>query len=462
MPVDYSKWDKLELSDDSDIEVHPNVDKRSFIRWKQESIHQEREQRRAKIEFLQNESARHARLLEQLTSLIDSCKNEGTKKVVEDITSIRNKIREEGSADTPIPSPNNPNGSSFDTILGSLLQQIESALKTQSEEDVKTNLVERMEESRKKIKKQQDDMLAELAKEQKEESKKITSDNMFHESYNKTMINKSPAPSKPESKPKEKKTTKVIETLNPTSVKAEASTSLSSAAPQGEDAAEDDDEEEEADITVSPLAKEFAKLSGFEQCFRFVGKHPEIVSEVYSDQLLAEAFTEQLEGNEKYARNCVSQSLILQYCGQLGKDGVNLFFARMSPNAPNPQPRKLFEEDVNKTYNRIKTRCAEIRAEKEQQVETIQLQQMQEGSKLTVRVPNTENEDEKQAAEIYNSLPPKFRTALETGELDEINKVLADMKVEDAELVVKVASDYGFLDVEGEVLEEAPQQAGAQ
>ncbi|CAM0140474.1 hsp90 co-chaperone Cdc37 [Umbelopsis sp. WA50703] len=459
MPVDYSKWDKLELSDDSDIEVHPNVDKRSFIKWKQESIHQEREQRRAKIEFLQNETARHTRLLEQLNNLIDACKNEGTKKVVEDITNIRNKIREEGSADTPIPNANNPNGIPFDAILGSLLQQIEVALKTQSEEDVKKNLVERMEESRKKVQKQQDDMLAELSKEQKEASKKITSDNMFHESYNKTMISKaSPAPSKPEPKGKEKKTTKVIETLNPGSVKA-ASTSQASAAPQVE--AEAGDEEEEDDITVSPLAKEFAKLSGFEQSFRFVGRYPEIVSETYSDQLLAEAFTEQLEGNEKYARNCVYQSLILQYCGQLGKDGINLFFARMSPNAPNPQPRRLFEDDVNKTYSRIKTRCAEIRAEKEQQVETIQLQQMQEGSKLTVRVPSSQNEEEKQAAEIYNSLPPKFRVALETGELEEINKVLAEMKVEDAELVVKVASDYGFLDVEGEVLEEAPEQAAA-
>jgi cell division cycle protein 37 len=86
---------------------------------------------------------------------------------------------------------------------------------------------------------------------------------------------------------------------------------------------------------------------------------------------------------------------------------------------------------------------------------------MQEGSKLTVRVPSSQNEEEKQAAEIYNSLPPKFRVALETGELEEINKVLAEMKVEDAELVVKVASDYGFLDVEGEVLEEAPEQAAA-
>jgi cell division cycle protein 37 len=89
-----------------------------------------------------------------------------------------------------------------------------------------------------------------------------------------------------------------------------------------------EEDENEDDITVSPLAKEFAKLSGFEASFSFIGKHPEIVSETYSDQLLAEAFTEQLAGNEKYARNCVSQSLMLQYCGQLGKDGITLFFAR--------------------------------------------------------------------------------------------------------------------------------------
>lgn len=134
----------------------------------------------------------------------------------------------------------------------------------------------------------------------------------------------------------------------------------------------------------------------------------------------------------------------------------------MSPSAPNQQPRRLFEDDVNKTYTRIKTRCAEINAEKkEQQVETIQLQQMQEGSKLTVRIPDVNNEEEKQAVEVYECLPPNFKTALQTGELDEINKVLAEMKVEDAEVVLKVASDYGFLDLEGEVLEEAPEQATA-
>lgn len=50
--LNYSKWDNLELSDDSDIEVHPNVDKKSFIRWKQQDIHQKRQERKAELDSL--------------------------------------------------------------------------------------------------------------------------------------------------------------------------------------------------------------------------------------------------------------------------------------------------------------------------------------------------------------------------------------------------------------------------
>lgn len=53
--LNYSKWDNLELSDDSDIEVHPNVDKKSFIRWKQQDIHQKREERKAELDSLRRE-----------------------------------------------------------------------------------------------------------------------------------------------------------------------------------------------------------------------------------------------------------------------------------------------------------------------------------------------------------------------------------------------------------------------
>jgi cell division cycle protein 37 len=186
MPLDYSKWDNLELSDDSDIEVHPNVDKRSFIKWKQESIHMEREQRRQRIEFLQNESGRNDRLLKQLNELITVCEKEGPRKVIEDITDIRNKARKEGSSDTPIPNSAGETAS-FDAIMESLVSQIEVALKTQSEEDVRRQLITRITESRNKTQARQKEILADLAKEQKEAAKKMTSENMYHESYNKTV-----------------------------------------------------------------------------------------------------------------------------------------------------------------------------------------------------------------------------------------------------------------------------------
>src|SRR5271163_3043715 len=74
MPVDYSKWDSLELSDDSDIEVHPNVDKKSFIRAKQNQIHQQRQQRRHEIETLKYERIINDGLLERINALLDALK----------------------------------------------------------------------------------------------------------------------------------------------------------------------------------------------------------------------------------------------------------------------------------------------------------------------------------------------------------------------------------------------------
>ena len=66
MVVNYSKWDALELSDDSDVEVHPNVDKRSFIRAKQNQIHMEREKRRHEIKTLKYERIVNDGLLERI------------------------------------------------------------------------------------------------------------------------------------------------------------------------------------------------------------------------------------------------------------------------------------------------------------------------------------------------------------------------------------------------------------
>lgn len=122
-------------------------------------------------------------------------------------------------------------------------------------------------------------------------------------------------------------------------------------------------------------------------------------------------------------------------------------------SAPNTQGRKMFFDDVEKTYGRIQSRCLEIAAEEsteDNQVETIQLQPVGDGSQLIIRVPELEDEE---AYKAYTSMPIDFQEALKTGKLDEMNKVLEKLSVPVAENLVKQCSDYGFLDVEGEVID---------
>jgi len=45
---DYSKWDKLDLSDDED-DVHPNIDRESFIRMKKRSYQEKKVQTNAEL-----------------------------------------------------------------------------------------------------------------------------------------------------------------------------------------------------------------------------------------------------------------------------------------------------------------------------------------------------------------------------------------------------------------------------
>lgn len=128
---------------------------------------------------------------------------------------------------------------------------------------------------------------------------------------------------KPKPLPKKTEKKKVVETLNPgASLK-----DLSLQENKGNEA-DNEEEEEEEDIEMSPEATAFSKVKGFEDSYKFLSKHMNIINEKTSDSILGNAFTAQLKGDEAYAKNCVIQSLMIQYCGQLGKDGLNVFFSR--------------------------------------------------------------------------------------------------------------------------------------
>ncbi|GAA5795893.1 hypothetical protein HPULCUR_001257 [Helicostylum pulchrum] len=441
MPLDYSKWDNLELSDDSDIEVHPNVDKRSMIKWKQEAIHRERAERKAKIEYINQFIPQQRNVLskvQQLTGLLNDNPDEvAIRKVVE----VLDQQLKEADPTMKVPTSNNE---AIDVIqvFETIKSQIVTGLEQTSPQQVKQTLLQRFQQTESTVQNAIDKAEQELEKLNKEAAKKMTSENMFKETANKTILNKpKPLPKKTEKK-------QVVETLNP-------NTTLKDLSLQDGGGGDDADDEDEEDIEMSSEATEFSKIRGFEDSYKYLQKHLDIINEKTSDSILGNAFTAQLKGEEAYAKNCVIQSLMIQYAGQLGKDGLNVFFSRMS--APNTQGRKMFFDDVEKTYGRIQSRCVEIMAEESpesNQVETIQLQPVGDGSQLIIRVPGPED---KEAYEVYKSMPVSFQEALATGKLDEMNKVLERTSVPQAEELVKQCSDYGFLDVEGEVIDATQQ-----
>jgi cell division cycle protein 37 len=91
------------------------------------------------------------------------------------------------------------------------------------------------------------------------------------------------------------------------------------------------DSEEEMP-TLTPSAKAFSKIpaDSWEVSFSAISNNSSLLSEKTVDALLLEAFNAGMRNDLEYLRQCVHQGLLLQYCGKLGPDGVNLFFKRLA------------------------------------------------------------------------------------------------------------------------------------
>ncbi|KAK3295701.1 Cdc37 N terminal kinase binding-domain-containing protein [Chaetomium fimeti] len=473
MPVDYSKWDALELSDDSDVEVHPNVDKRSFIRAKQSQIHMERQQRKRQIETLKYERIINDSLIKRISSLLSSLKAHASDAKSGNPGEVAFRAVMESAAgldpkdDQPPPRPEAVHDAeeqlpSYTKMMATLLDQVNKALdeKKISQDERYDGMVAEIGEHLQKVTDLQGELIKKLAELEKEESSKITSEGI-HTGFDSSHVNKytssaSGSGAKDSSK---------VELLNPNftntgSVPA-ASTSASSY---------DDDEE----VTASPLAKKFAliKSTSYRDSLAFLSEHPQILTEKETDGLLILAFDAQLENRSDYARNCVHQALLLQYCRSLGRDGVALFFKRIS--TPGHQAQEVFHKDVQDTYARIRTRTREIvlqRAKDEAEgkggqegVEQIQLHAVEPGTVINIKIPDAEGGDEeaKRGRQIFEGFTADMKRALETGKLDEVNKVLGEMKVEEAEDVVGKLGEAGILSLEEEIIDATTEQGKEQ
>jgi len=476
MPVDYSKWDNLELSDDSDIEVHPNVDKRSFIRAKQHQIHQERLQRKHDIERLKYERIVNDGLLKRISSLLAALR----ARASEAAAAARNPAEVAFQAvmesagrpedDSPPPRPEGlqgPEGEeenpTYSRMMAALLDQVNKALDEKKPDDRYTAMVDEVQGHEDKVKKLQSGLEKKLAELEAADKKKITSE-AYHTGFDSSHVSKSKAEDKGKGKESSSagpSSTTQVELLNPG---AQAGGSA------GEADKDKEGGEDEEEFTASPLGKKFAQIKAhdYKASAQFISEHPSILAEREEDGILALGFDAALEGKDDYARQCIHQSVLLKYCRSLGRDGVRLFFQGVTTKGHRAQ--EMFYKEVQDVYMRIKNRSREIIRERAaaeeggEGVEQIQLHAMEPGTVINIRIPPAETEDpeEKKAREIYDAFPEEMRKALETESLDEVNKVLGRMKVPEAEDMVAKFGEAGILSLEEQIIDATTEEGKKQ
>jgi cell division cycle protein 37 len=450
------------LSDDSDIEVHPNVDKRSFIRAKQNQIHQQRFERKNKIETYKYEKIINEGLLQRITGLLTTLKSHSAEASTRDpnellfqcmIESVHAPGNREN--DQPPPPPEGVHTAekeppSYSKMMAALIDQVKNKIDEDKAEKPFEAYIAEVQVHADKITDLQRQLMEQLTELEKEEGKKITSESI-HTGFNTSSVAKAEPPA-PEPKKKTTKKVQAVEVLNPHTL-ASKDAQESSGAEGDVDEPEDDDDDE---IEVTELGKKFSeiKVGDYRTALNFISANPQVMAESETDGLLMMAFNAAIEDKSDFARQCVHQGLLLQYCRALGKDGVGLFFKRVT--TPGHQAQKVFLDDVQSTFMRIKTRAKEIVKQRAQDeadnsggVEQIQLHAVDPGTTINITIPPKESEDpaEVEARKLFEAFPPGLQRALESGSLDEVNVVLGKMSVEEAEEVVGQLGEvcYDFL-----------------
>ena len=461
MPLDYSKWDALELSDDSDIEVHPNVDKKSFIRAKQAQIHQERAHRKQQIETLKYERIINDGLLTRIDGLLNALKAHSSSTSNPDQLVFQALIESADPENDQPPAPpagvhtNVQDQPAYSKMMAALVDQVRKKVDETKGADRMAGYVSEIGEHKDHVLDLQQQLLKKLAELEKLEKTKITSEGI-HTGFDITQVHK-PAPA-PAPTPSSSST---VELLN--SPKSSPSTI---SAPDSGAEADIEDAASAPSIHASThhctaLGTAFGKItsSDYRASLQYISQNPTVLAERETDGLLLQAFDAQIAAKPNVARNCVHQALLLQYCRALGKDGVAMFFKRITTKDHNA--RTVFLDDVNATHARLRDRAVEMKAEEDAAeaeegaggVEQIQLHAVNPGQKIMISIPAANDADVKEERAVFESFPPGLQRALESGSLDEVNKVLGKMSVDEAEEVVDKLGGTGMLSMEEGVID---------
>jgi cell division cycle protein 37 len=160
--------------------VHPNVDKKSFIRWKQKDIHEKRAQRKQDIQNLKLSNEINRALQLQIDEIRSKLESGGPTLDEGNIAAAFRPDEKYGNA------PTGPNGHSYAQMLQSLFEEIKKTVANES--DKKEAYVRELKVHMKKIDQEIAKNAAELAKMEKEHNTKITSEGL-HEGFSSSVSN---------------------------------------------------------------------------------------------------------------------------------------------------------------------------------------------------------------------------------------------------------------------------------
>lgn len=248
----------IQLSDDSDIEEHPNVDKKSMIRqvssapdililifrWKQRDIHEKREARKLNIAKLNSELSLNNVLRPRIQSVLEGTRSKG----VDHYRAVQRRLREAPSPEKP--NTGAPNQPTYDMMMTQLLSDVwreaayivdgarvngaevvhdgkkiddktslpswaEGALPDGKIQSQQVAVEERLSWHLKELDRRDEEVKKELEKEEGEQKKKITSDDIKDGWSASSVVKPKASPLDDKPKPKKVEKTETIEVLNP-------------------------------------------------------------------------------------------------------------------------------------------------------------------------------------------------------------------------------------------------------
>ncbi|RPA90503.1 hypothetical protein L873DRAFT_1838972 [Choiromyces venosus 120613-1] len=395
MPLDYSKWDKyvpskLELSDDSDIECHPN-----------------------QITNLCIECSMNEVLLSRISKLISTL-DEGSKTSRSPEEIVFQSLMDISTADNG-PKEFTPREGTplYAQMMGSLVNSIKKQIDAEKPDDRWTAFLYKLKEHKDKLTGVHNDSGKRLADLEKDDNEKIASD-------------KAPVPKKESAKRMQK--VQAVEQLN-WGVKVKDPLALDSSYGADTNVQEGSDEADEDVDHVEPtaLGKEFSHIKLGDYRMEFISYNPAVVAEKETDGLLIEAFNSQIAGKEDYAKQCYFLS-----------------FRRIT--TPNHQAQKVFHEDVTTTYGGISERGAAIANERSNSMPS------KSNSMPSIRTPKSPLPYHRPKARSQTSKTHKESKIIDAT-TQQGQQVLKKIEEEERGVKANVASSSGVMEMDRKVSE---------